>query len=317
MVKNSNDEKIKQSLMAAHLYYEENKGQSEIANQLGISRPTVSRLLQQAKQLGFVKIQIENPLLDAKELENLLNKKYHATIKVVPTNYRNKTAIFDSVGAYTADYLMKIVKPGDIIGIGWGKTIHAVTNQLEKQSVKDVRVVQLKGSVSIGECEETYAYESINELAYAFNTKVNYLPLPTIFDNQLTRELVEQDRFIKDVLELGRKANIALFTVGTVRKEALLFQQGYLNEDQKAELQLHAVGDVVSRFIDSKGQIVNNELNNRTIGIELEELKAKDSSIIIASGLGKVAGVHTVLSSGYANLGIFDSALAQYLVDYV
>ena len=39
--------------------------------------------------------------------------------------------------------------------------------------------------------------------------------------------MVYRDRHIKRVLELGRNANIAIFSVGTVRDNALFFRLGY------------------------------------------------------------------------------------------
>lgn len=48
--------------------------------------------------------------------------------------------------------------------------------------------------------------------------------------------MVEADRHIKNIIELGKKANIAIFTVGTVRDEALLFRLGYFSDQEKARL---------------------------------------------------------------------------------
>lgn len=43
---------------AARLYYEEDATQAEIADQLGTSRATVSRLLAEAKRQGIVRIEV-------------------------------------------------------------------------------------------------------------------------------------------------------------------------------------------------------------------------------------------------------------------
>ncbi|MDN6626616.1 MAG: RNA polymerase subunit sigma-70 [Pisciglobus halotolerans] len=314
MVKDE-DTKLKQALTVAKLYYEESLGQAAIAEKLQLSRPTISRFLQLAKEEGLVKIKVENPFVDFQDLADILSEKYEVNIRVVPDQYQEQKNMLDRLGAYTAAYLTKIVQPTDIIGIGWGKTVHAVTSQLEKQEITGVQTVQLKGSFSFGD-EKTYAYESMNELADAFNAQAQYLPLPTFFDNQTTKKLVEQDRFIKSILRLGKQANIALFTVGSVRKDALLFNLGHLDERQKTKLREEAVGDVVSRFIDSRGQLVNQELDSRTVGIELDELKKKEHSILVAGGAKKAAAVHAVLKAGYANQGIFDLVLAQNLMNY-
>lgn len=314
-MKSYDEEKIKQMLLISHLYYEKNMGQVEISKKIGLSRPTISRSLQTAKEMGLVKIQIENPFVDFKELEQQLSDKYKAKISIVPTNYKGETTALNSVGMFAAEYLSRIIKPEDIIGIGWGKTVHAVTKHIEKRNILGVQAVQLKGSVSF-ENERTYAYESITELAKAFNTQARYLPLPTIFDNVETKKMVGKDRFIKSILDLGRQANIAIFTVGVIGKDALLFHLGYLNDEQKKELESKAVGDIASHFIDEKGKIVSQELDDRTIGIQLEDLKKKEHSIVVASDVEKAAGVHAVLKAGYANTAVIGSSLAQNLIDY-
>ncbi|WP_373816761.1 sugar-binding domain-containing protein, partial [Jeotgalibaca porci] len=140
------------------------------------------------------------------------------------------------------------------------------------------------------------------------------LPLPTIFDEVETKEIVESDRFMSRILKLGREADIAVFSAGTVRKNALLFQLDYLTDSEKESLRKHATGDIVSRFIDSEGKIVDEELNNRTVGIQLEELKDIKHSILIASGTSKVSGVHATLTGGYCNHVIIDTLLAQNLL---
>ncbi|UQS81767.1 sugar-binding transcriptional regulator [Bombilactobacillus folatiphilus] len=307
--------KLKQALTVAQLYYEENLSQAAIAQKMGLSRPTISRLLQLAKESGLVKIQIENPFLNDADLTDILSQKYQAQIHVVAPHFAGQTTNLDSVGAYAANFLTNLVKPNDIIGIGWGKTIHAMTQNLTEQIVPGVQTVQLKGGFSFSH-EKTFSYESINELAQAFHTQAQYLPLPTIFDSQVTKDLVEQDRFIKQILDLGKQANIALFSVGTVRSNSLLFNLGYLTQQQKSALQAKAVGDIVSRFIDSEGQIIDQELNQRTVGIEASDLKQKQTSIVIASGLQKAAAVHAVLKAHYANFAILDTALAQSLINY-
>lgn len=62
------------------------------------------------------------------------------------------------------------------------------------------------------------------------------------------------------ILELGSTADLTVFSVGTVRKKALLFELEYLNDTEKTNLRKHAVGDIVSRFIDKDGAIVDPEV---------------------------------------------------------
>lgn len=312
--------RISQSVEVAKLYYIDDLDQKEIAEKLDISRPTVSRLLQYAKENQIVNIAIHNPYAKAIDLGDKLSGKYQTDVVVVPDNYESLEDPLEAVTAYAANYLFSLVKDTNTIGIGWGKTINELSKQLVKlsksesyQAPSGVNIVQLKGSVSLSHTA-TYAHQAINNFSGVFNTQPQYLPLPTIFDEVETKKIVESDRFMSRILTLGREADIAVFSAGTVRKNALLFQLDYLKDSEKESLRKHAVGDIVSRFINKEGKIVNEELNNRTVGIQLEELKKIPHSILIASGTNKVNGVHATLTGGYCNHVIIDTLLAQNLL---
>ena len=63
-----------------------------------------------------------------------------------------------------------------------------------------------------------------------------------------------------------------------------------------------SVGDICSRFFDGDGNISSEEINKRTIGIELEELKLKKRSILVAGGNRKIKAIDGALRGGYANV---------------
>ena len=67
-----------------------------------------------------------------------------------------------------------------------------------------------------------------------------------------------------------------------------------------------SVGDICSRFFDGDGNISSEEINKRTIGIELEELKLKKRSILVAGGNRKIKAIDGALRGGYANVLIID-----------
>lgn len=96
-----------------------------------------------------------------------------------------------------------------------------------------MQIVQLKGGISHSQ-SNTYAYEVVELFSEAFSTVGRYLPLPVMFDTAQIKELIERDKHIKKILDLGRQANIAVFTVGTVKNDALLFRLGYI--DKKIEI---------------------------------------------------------------------------------
>ncbi|MYV04584.1 sugar-binding transcriptional regulator [Furfurilactobacillus milii] len=312
----TDDQKTADSLKAATLYYQNNWGQGEIATEMNISRATVSRLLQYARKTGLVKIEIAAPMAPVATLTAQLQEKYQlAHLLVVPTQGTGTPDLLSRVGKVAAEYIESIVTTDDIIGLGWGKTIHQVANHLDPKDVSGITVVQMKGSVANTQ-SNNFAFESVNTFANAFHTLPQYLPLPVIFDHQQTKELVEQDTHIKHIIELGKKADIAVFTVGTVRDSALLFKLGYFTQAEQAYLQDHAVGDVFSRFINAHGQLVDTNIDQRTIGIPLDALANIPHSVLVAANPAKVPAVHGAVTAGYANTLIIDQGSATQLLNY-
>lgn len=308
------NDKERLSIAVARLYYQSDYSQQDICNSLGVSRPTVSRLLQYAKEQGYVRIEIDDPLENVNELSKLIKDLYlldNVLIAYSPLNEYEE--IIKHITRSAADYLDEIVKDGDIIGVSWGNTMHLLASQLTSKRVQGVEIVQLKGGVSHSQTQ-TYAAETVNLFAKAYYTVARYLPLPVIFDKKEVKQMVEEDRHIQSIIEMGRQANIAIFTVGTVKDDALLFNLGYLSETEKAELQQLAVGDICSRFFNREGNICKEEINNRTVGIELEELRKKEKSILVAGGEHKIKAIHAALIGKYANTLITDQYTARALL---
>jgi deoxyribonucleoside regulator len=139
--------------------------------------------------------------------------------------------------------------------------------------------------------------------------------LPAIVDHVVVKQAMEADRHIHKILELGKKANIAVFTMGSIKKDSLLFQMGYFTESDQKALNEKAVGDICSRFFDKDGEVCNESLNERTLGVKLEDLRNKEYSILVAGGPNKIEGIYGALKGNYANVLITDQFSAKFLLD--
>lgn len=299
---------------AARLYYQFDYTQLSIAEKLGISRPTVSRLLQQAKSYGYVKIDIIDPFRDNDELEKSLQQKYQIEeVKIAYSAEEDEQEVLQAMSDKAAAYLHDVVKDGDVLGVTWGRTMYRVANSLQKKDVKGVEVIQLKGGIGLSDVN-TYDSETVYKFAEAFHTVPRYLPLPVLVDTPEVKAVIESDRYLHRLIELGKQANIAVFTVGTVDNDSMLFRLGYLTTEEKALLHKEAIGDICSRFFKSTGEMCESDINDRTIGIQLEELKQKEKSILVAGGSRKIEAIHGALLGGYANVFITDQYTAQALL---
>lgn len=309
-----NRRQIKQAVEISKLYYLDGATQAEIAKKLHLSRPTISRALQFARDNQIVKIQVSDPLSDLSDLREQVKERYHLDEVVIATPDGDGTAAtLDALGAAAAKYLEEVVVDNDTLGISWGQTLAAVARHLQPSARKNIRAVYLKGTVA-NSTHNNYVVEVTKAFNRCFHTQAQILPLPVIFENKDVKEMVVKDRFINEILMTGRQATVDLFTVGTTEPDATLFELGYLSDQQIAQLQKESVGDIISQFVDEKGKIVDEDLTARTVALPINELKNTRQSILIAGGMNKLKPIKAALAGRYANVLVTDVAVAQHLI---
>jgi deoxyribonucleoside regulator len=314
--RNESDKQFKRIIDISRLYYQDGLSQMQIAKRLGLSRPTIAKSLKKARKSGIVKVEIVDPFENIPMLEEQIKHKYGLKDVLVTLQPNTRyESVLNALGEKTADYLSKIVKDNDIIGINWGRTMESVANHLQENHHQNIKVVQLKGSVTNSR-EGNYSADITNKFNYYFHTQANILPLPVIFGNSKIKEMAAKDQFIRYVIQEGYDANIAIFTVGTTRPNAMLFRLGYLDDNQIKKIQKIAVGDVISHFVTADGKIADKALDDRTVAIPLSKLKEKEYSILVAGGEPKLPAIHAALTGGYANVLIIDQAVAKQLINY-
>lgn len=303
---------VRQLVRVARMYYELGYKQEEISEKEGISRPTVSRLLDKALKDGIVQIKVSYPFQPLRDLEEALEKKFNLKkASVIPVILDHPAAILNDIGIAVADFLKEIVRVGDIIGVSWGTTLPYVANNLGSCPKKDVTVVQLNGGVAKSYLL-TQASTVIEGFVQAFNAVPYMLPVPAIVDNVELASAISLDSNVKETLDLARKAKIAVFGIGRASHESVLVKAGYFHDGEYEELlRRETVGDICSRYFRVDGTIADIELYNRTIGISLEELAAKEYSIAVATGVEKAKAVLGALKGGFVNTLFIDEYAAR------
>lgn len=308
------EEKIRQCIKIAKMYYEENLGQKAIADELNISRPTVSRQLQFAKNMGIVNITIHDPYEKSEELALLIKEKYNLNSVVIKEVSSDKNEIvLNAISEAAAEFLHDNVKNNDVVGISWGKTMYQTANFMKPTNLTGVKTIQLKGGISYSNIK-TNAHETLSLFAKSFNSIPRDLPVPVIFDNKQVKKLVSEDRHIKGILNMATECNVAIYTTGTVRDDALLFKLGFFSDDEEKRLKHEAVGDICSRFYNKHGKIADVWVDDRTMGVTLETLKKIPTSILVAGGKHKVDAIRGALAGGIPNVLITDSITAKQLI---
>ncbi len=299
----------------ARAYYEDELSQREIGQRLGLSRIKISRLLQQARDEKIIQITITPPADSNADLERALEKRYGLLEAVIVTPDRyDQVGIVPALGQAAADNLVRCLEGNEIVGLSWGTTIHAVIEALPVMSWPDLTVVQLLGGLGRPEAE-VHGTDLARRMAQAFNAKLRLLPAPGVVSSKLVCDALVQDPQIGGTLALGEQADVALLGIGIPLLGSVVAQSDILSREEIIQLMNDgAVGDIALRFFDRTGQIMDHEVNERTIGLSLQQLAKIPRRIGVAGGEGKFDVVRGALLGKLINVLVTDDRTAGQLL---
>ncbi|NPV53807.1 MAG: sugar-binding transcriptional regulator [Firmicutes bacterium] len=308
---------------AARLYYEDRLTQMQVAKQLHLSRPKVSRLLKRARDDGFIQIRISDPFEDQSELERALKDRFGLLeALVIPSGADSPDEISRDIGRASTEFVMKFIRDKDTIGVGWGTTIYNFLQSLQNVSPPERNATFVPLIGGLGEAED---YFQVNDFARRLHAKLggiwHSLHAPALVGSSEIKGALLSDANIKAATSLWERLNVALVGIGAFGYQEnvhppMLHTRYFSREDIEAIKDERAVGDICSRFFDINGRPCKLNINDRIIGIELEQLRRADVSIAMAGGLHKVNAILGALRGGFVNMLITDKATALRLLQF-
>lgn len=307
------DYDIELMIKVAELYYLDDVPQREIAQRLNLSRPKVSRLIKAAKEHNLIEIKINYPEPARSELEKIFENMFNLKEAVIIANANEPSSrTFVQVADTAAKYLKRIAKDGDSIGVAWGRTLKAVIDSIGISERKNIKVVQIIGS--LGQSSES-ANEIVRKMAESFGGQSFILPAPAIVDSEEIKNAIMKDNTIQEVLNMARAVDIALVGIGNIDETSSFFKSGYLKEKDLESLRKdNAVGDICAHFFDLDGKLCT-ELDKRVISISTEDIKNIPRVIGVATGEKKVKSILGALRSNMLDVLITDEKTAKNIVD--
>ena len=293
-------------LRVAELYYEHDMTQEQIAKHLTLTRWKVGRMLKSARDRGIVKIEIVHPKARVRSLEAELVSRFGLAEAVVVPASGDPDAQRLEVARVAADWLADLRPEPQVVGVSWGRTMDDVSTAMAPGWARGVEVVQVNGAVSHGRATSGRAVAT--ELARQGRGSARLLPAPAIVEKASTRRAIEADTSVRQVLSAARDADVLLFSLGALSVESVLVESGYLSAKDIARLRaIGAVGDVLGRFLDSDGNEASDDLAERTIALQLEDIRKVPVSIAVASGIEKAAVARAALSSRLCTVLVADA----------
>jgi DNA-binding transcriptional regulator LsrR (DeoR family) len=298
----------------AWLYYIEELTQKEIAQRFNMSRVKVLRLLKKARDKGLVEIRIAGVQTSHLLLEKSLRLEFGLVEAIViPTPVRPQD-LRPALGEAAAAYLRRVARPGLVVGLGMGRTLAEIPGYLEPQDQTTCRFIEMVGGIGRGVSFDSYKVSSL--LSDRCGGEVEHIYTPVIVESAATRQALLADPQIKSVLDRAAGCDLALVGVGTVDLDSFLYQAGYADEACIVALQqAGAVGDVLGHFFDLAGRPVRNFIDERLIGLALEDLKRIPMVVCVAGGVEKTGSLQGALAGRYMNALITDETTAWALLN--
>ncbi len=296
----------------AILYYEKGISQKQISELMGISKMSVSRILQKAKDLGIVKINIELPYKLNLELCDEVVKKFKlekAYIVEINNIKNQKEQIAEQLAKVAAFNISLMDLDNKVIGLGIGRTLGLMVNYLPTINTKNTHIIQLMGGMQ----DVTFfnPFTIIQEASKKLNAKGTFLTSLAYAENKIIKDNIIQS---SPIGKNFKKADIAIFGIGSVGR-ATKIDLDIIDRNiiEKIEEQ-GAVGNVLGHFFDKKGNFIVSEIEDVIVSISIQNLFKFKSRIAVAGGEYKREAIRGAILSGIVNILITDEDTAKFLL---
>jgi len=172
---------------------------------------------------------------------------------------------------------------------------------------KPISCISLTGGVS---------YYLPDTRSNVFNANLHLIPAPLLASSLEMAKAIREESSVNDIFRMATIANFTVLGIGGLHEKSTIFKTGTLNQNDMIYLKMKgAVGDILSHFIDINGDLVENPIEDRLIGISLDTLKTFNNVIGVAAGETKVDAIKAVLKGQYLNVLITDASTAEKLLE--
>jgi len=299
------------------LYYEEDLNQEKIAQELGLSRPTVSRMLKEARESGIVEIRINSPInSNYRSVERQMEKLLGLKEVIIVDDKKDPLSQKVELGYAAARYLERVLKDKDIIGVSMGTTIKEVARFVRDSHMVNTTFLPIIGGV--GQIRmDIHPNQIAMDLARAFGGNFKLLHAPAVISDIGIKENFKTEKGIKQILDIIDKVTIALVGIGVpTEKSSTMMATGYFNEaDMETLRKKKAVGDICLQFFDINGDTSQFEFNKKVFGIELSRLKKIGRVVGIAGSVEKVDAIIGAARGKYINVLVTNQKTSEFILN--
>lgn len=306
-----------QIIKIAKMHYEMGMSQDQIAREEFISPSSVSRMLKRALERQYVVFQVGYPIDSVADLEEDFYKYFDVEqVFITPAYLENyQMRMIDTCKA-AAKGINRLVHAGEIIAVAWGRTMEYLMDFLvpPQQIKQDVKVVLFNGSIA-SVLESAKSSKIVERFSENYMAEGYLIPAPIFVDSKELVEAMKSESQIKKVYNMALQSDLAIFGIGNASLNSILIERGALPaEEYRQIIELGAVGEIGGRYFDKNGQPIQHSIGERTMAIELSELKKKKNRIGIAVGKEKCMAALGALRGGIVNRIYMDEVTAKQVL---
>ena len=302
----------------ASLYYDKDRNQQEIADEIGLTRSAISRLLTEAHKRGIVEHIIHYPWRTSSELENALLTRFHLRqVHVFIRQNKSYEEMLQGLGVLAAEYLTARLSSINIVGISWGTGLYQMVRAFRPQNRPDMEVVQLDRRDRHG-ARLVDRPAAGAEPGQRLGCTCHYLHAPLLMENEDAKNTLMQDRMIRDTLDKAAECDIGLVGIGSTLPELYnAYKLGYLPLEEVEAMRADGiVGDVACLHFNKDGKILTDHwINRRMCAIPAETLGKMKEVVAVAGGSKKAESILAALHGELIDTLITDDEAARRVLE--
>ena len=304
-------EKQKKLAYVARRYYLENQRQSDIARELGVSRPMVSRMLAEARELGVVEITVHDPETRTATLLERLR---------LSTSIRGGALVEDGADEDATNQLLsqgavELLRQLDTrrLGVGWGYLIGQLVTWLEKHPQPDSPVTDicpLVGNANIP-ARNYQSNENVRLMAQQLGAAPHFLYLPALPEGVEEKQLLCSTEVYRQIHQQWEQLDTALVNIGNYPSSpdfASLVRYGSLLQ------QYRACGRMLVYYFNEEGTVIQSD-QDFAIQVPLDTLRRCPRIIGVCSANTGAKALLGALRSGVFTHLVARSELVRSLLD--
>lgn len=295
----------------ARRFYVLGHSKLELAEEFGLSRFKVARILDQARETGLVRVEFDLGVPVDLALSDELRSAYGLNRVLVlerALSQGERPAVRRHIGALAAAVLTEVVTKDDVVGLSWARSVNVMAESIT--TLPRVPVVQLCG-VQAGMDMRDRSVETVSRVAAIGGGEAYPIYGPLVLRDRRTTEILRRQPGIAETFGQFHNLTTAVVSIGAWAPGESTVYDAVDPAERDAIARRGAVAEVAARLFDGDGNAMSTGLAHHVLAVSTADLKRVPEVIALGYTAPKAAAIDAVLRSGMVTTLITDTAAAE------